>query len=89
MKLAFAFPVGISIEIPYIHLKRISVSNIIQSIMSTRQEEANITYQVTHSGVTHTQVTHNQVTQDSNPPTHQQIWSPKDNQSHQVQESGF
>ena len=67
--------------------------------MSTRQEEANITYQVTHSGVTHTgvthtgvshtQVTHNQVTQDPNPPTHQQIWSHKDNQSHQVQESGF
>lgn len=60
------------------------------SIMSTRQEEANITYQVTHSGVTHTgvshsQVTHNQVTQDPNPPTHQQIWSHKDNQSHQVQ----
>ena len=57
-----------------------------ESIMSTRQEEANITYQVTHTGVTHSQVTHNQVTQDSNPPTHQQIWSQKDNQSHQVQE---
>ena len=55
--------------------------------MSTRQEEANITYQVTHTGVTHSQVTHNQ--QDSNPPTHQQIWPQKDNQSHQVQEPGF
>ena len=62
--------------------------------MSTRQEDANITYQVTHSGVTHNQVSHGQVThtqvaQDPNPPTHQQLWTQKENQNHQVQESGF